>query len=117
MKANFETLGIDTIKEHELQALASLGQMEVSTGDLEQVIHATARVCRGLESLAYSYTEHGILTGMANQTQHNTEHENALDFVESYYELTAGVISLIGAAAGVISTGLANADIEIAKRG
>ena len=121
MKTAIETLDMETMTEHRRQqaerADSRRAKLDIDAAEFEGVLLSIPRLCRGLQEVAYSYNLDGVLMGYANQTQHNTTHENALDFVEAYYELTAGAIALIEAATNIVSIGLANGDIAIESFG
>ena len=84
--------------------------VDVETLDLENAIIGVAELCAGLKREVLCYTESGILHADPNQA----EPANALDFVQNYYELIQGSITLIQATSNLIATALANDDIGIA---
>ena len=79
----------------------------IDTDELEAVICGVARLSEALRAEPYSYSLAGI------EAKDEDQAAAAHNFVEEYYELTAGALELIAAATSVIATSLANGDIEI----
>lgn len=77
--------------------------------DMENAICSISRLSEALRTEPYSYSVDGI-TGNGSMEERG---QAALDFIEKYYELTAGTLELIAAASGLVATALANANAKI----
>ena len=83
------------------------GDINVSTLDLEMMIHGIRTICAGLTRDVLELNAKGI---MANDPT-RSDRENAYDFIDCNYDLIQGVVTLIEACTNVIGDALTNNDI------
>ena len=84
--------------------------INVSTLDLEMMIHGIRTICAGLTRDVLEPNAKGI---MANDPA-RSDRENAFDFIDSNYDLIQGVVTLIEACTNIIGEALTNNDIIFA---
>ena len=84
-------------------------KMYVDTFNLETVIFGVNAVCNALSAGPFGLRQVGVARGDSRDEQGR----NALEFVENYYDLTAGVLELIAGATGIIADGISNGEIEL----
>lgn len=92
--------------------MSEIRKMYVDTSNLETVIFGVNAVCSALSTGPYSY----IAAGIARGDRQDEQGRNALEFVDDYYDLTAGVMELIAGATGIIADGISNGEIELTSR-
>ena len=83
--------------------------INVSTLDLEMMVHGIRTICAGLTRDVLSPSA----TGVMKSDPARSDSENAFDFIDCNYDLIQGVITLIEACTNVIGEALTNQDIFI----
>lgn len=84
-------------------------KMYVDAYNLEAVIFGVNAICNALNAGPFGLRQ----TGVARGDSRDEQGRNALEFVEDYYDLTAGVVELIAGATGIIADGISNGEIEL----
>lgn len=92
--------------------MSEIKKIYVDASNIETIILGVNAVCSALSTGPYSYMAAGIARG----DRQDEQGRNALEFVNDYYDLTAGVVELIAGAIGIIADGISNGEIELTVR-
>lgn len=88
-------------------------KMFVDVSNLETIIFGVNRICDALSMGPYGLTAAGILS----EGTYKERGTQAYDFLENYFELTAGALKLVAGATAILADGVENGELELSLKG